>query len=455
LELYPYSNCYISVNIKNIGTEPTAGGGKERLHVFWQKPLLISRRSPFPVRLLQFGGRVTHAQGLPISLPLTPGGESVAAGLINWELPDNSQYRSLLEESFTIPVKLRLNWGFSLMAIADEGEGGIPELPNITARRQDWGALAKKYNSIAVSSGNRLLIARDFSQIVALEPAINLPFSIKVSQLLKNGEYKLNDFAELYVLLSNDLIANLDMQKSGVKQVDENTVYLPSANTELHFNPVTNEDGNYFVGTEVHFISDKMPELNDFDFDLSLLTEDKTDETMRITAIRDADVYFKALAEASKTKVVRAKEEVTLTSNQIFDDAEYIWFDEAGNKIGDGYQITLTPLFSQKYKVAIIKEEDGFKSYDEVEVVVVDGMITSLSPNPASSNVRVEYKLSDNATNASVQVSDLYGLTSVSCPLSTAGNYQDISLSGFVPGTYFVKLIISGVVVDAQSLIIY
>ncbi|GHT18964.1 hypothetical protein FACS189429_6140 [Bacteroidia bacterium] len=87
-----------------------------------------------------------------------------------------------------------------------------------------------------------MLIARDFSQVVALVPATNVPFSVKVNQLLKNNEYKLNDFAELYVLLSNDLIAKLNMQKSGVKQIDENTVYCPSANTELHFNPVSNEE---------------------------------------------------------------------------------------------------------------------------------------------------------------------------------------------------------------------
>ncbi|GHT18960.1 hypothetical protein FACS189429_6130 [Bacteroidia bacterium] len=70
---------------------------------------------------LQFGGRVTPVQGLPISLPLNPEEEKIAAGVINWELPDNTPFRRRLEESFTIAIKARLNWGFSLMAIADEG----------------------------------------------------------------------------------------------------------------------------------------------------------------------------------------------------------------------------------------------------------------------------------------------------------------------------------------------
>ena len=256
------------------------------------------------------------------------------------------------------------------------------------------------------------------------------------------------------MLLSNDLIKYLDIQKSGVKQIDDNTVYLPFADTELYFYPIDNKEGLYFAGTEVHFISDKMPELNDFDFDVTLLTDGKIDETMRFTAIRDADVYFKAEAEASKTKVVKAKEEVTLTSNIIYEDATYTWYDEGENVIGTEYQITIIPEFSQKYKIEIQQEKDGFKSYDEIEIIVVDGIIKSLAPNPAQNFVIVNYLLSDNATNASVQISNIYGNVSVSYPLSTTQEEQEISLSSLVSGNYVVKLIISGVVVDAQPLII-
>ncbi|MDR3328209.1 MAG: hypothetical protein LBT04_08905, partial [Prevotellaceae bacterium] len=300
------SLCRVAVNVKNISNQASLGNGKERLHIFWRKPILISRSIYpfFPRHTIYFGEQITQEGGLIIPYPLQHNEERVVAK-VYCNLPDNTQFRSVLENSFVTPVKLKLNWGFSIMAIADEGNGGIPELANTTIP-SDWAALAKKYNSIAVTNGNRVLLASDFSQLLAIEPAMNVPFSISVNQLLKDDKYKLNDFAELYVLLSNDLIANFDFQKSEVKQIDENRVYLPSANTELYFKPVTNEEGYYFVGSEVHFISDKMPELNDFDFDLSLITDGEIDETVRITAIRDADVYFKAQAEASKTKIVRA-----------------------------------------------------------------------------------------------------------------------------------------------------
>ena len=115
--------------------------------------------------------------------------------------------------------------------------------------------------------------------------------------------------------------------------------------------------------------------------------------------------------------------------------------------------LTIVPDISQTYKIEILNLENGFKSYDEIEVIVVDGMITSLSPNPTNNHLRVDYKLSDNATNASLHVSDLNNLVSVSYPILTTNSYEDISLSGFMPGICFVKLIIDGVVVDMQTVI--
>ncbi|MDR0829470.1 MAG: serine protease [Prevotellaceae bacterium] len=444
IDNYASQNIYIAVRIKNIGNKASIGGNA-RLHVYWSKSATNSRWhaswvNPSWIFGLPRGAEITNSQGVPIQ-KLEP--EEETTMYIPWYVPNNSQYLETLDNIF-IATRLRFNWGFALLARVDDGNYtyglNFHFLPTAT--------FAKNSNNVAVDNGNLLLYREKYSELFA----VNTPLEkIQFNQILKNGEYKLGDFAEVNVLLSNDLMAKL--KKDGLKIIDENTVLLTSANTELNFEPL-DEDGAYFVGAEVHFISDKMPELNDFNFDMTTYDGEET-ETMRFTAIRNADVYFKALAEASKTKVVRAKEEVTLTSNVIFDDADYTWYNEAGEKIGTGYQITLTPLFSQKYKIEILKIEDGFKSYDEVEVIVVDGVIKSLSPNPAQSYVRVDYKLSDNATAASIQVSDLQNIMSVSYPLSTTLTQQDISLSGFVPGNYIVKLIISGAVVDTKSLIIY
>jgi len=212
--------------------------------------------------------------------------------------------------------------------------------------------------------------------------------------------------------------------------------------------------GIYFIGAEVHFISDKMPEFNEFNFDIVFSAAGQTLGTVPFTAVCNADVYFKAHAEASKTKIVRGKEEATLTSNTITDDATYTWLDEGKNTIGDGTQLTVSPAVGQNYTIEIQKEYDGFKSYGEVEVIVVDGVIKSLSPNPAQNNVTVNYLLADDVTNATIQIANIFGNVQVSLPLSTTQEQQDISLLGLVSGNYFVQLVINGFVVDSQSLII-
>ncbi|MCL2597427.1 MAG: S8 family serine peptidase [Paludibacter sp.] len=461
LSSYTNPSCYIKVNIKNIGNIDISG--TERLHLFWNELALVSNQSQLPLNPLSVGEspsvsrysctRITPPEGLPIFYPYSNhSNQVVTAGNVQFAVPDNTEYRQLLNSSFTVPLT-PCNWGFSIIAVADENNGTTPDFSNNEPLINSMASLARNYNSIAVSDGSQILIAQDYSNVFAVAPAMNTPFSIRINQIPTGNNFVLNDFAELNVLLSNDLIKNLDFQKSGIKQVNENTVRLPSADTELFFNPVSDENGLYFAGAEVHFISDKMPELNEFDFDMTLVTDGEADQSMRITAVRDENIYFKAHAEVNNPKVVKAKEEVTLTANQIIADAEYIWYDEVGNVVGKGYQITLMPDYSQTYKIEIEQKDNGYKSYDEVQVIAVDGVIKSLAPNPANDYVTVSYLLSDNATDASIQVSDMYGNISASYPLQISMTKQQISLSGLMPGTYLVKLLISGTAVDSKNLL--
>ncbi|GHV43422.1 hypothetical protein FACS1894180_2430 [Bacteroidia bacterium] len=459
-ELVPNMSCNVCYKITNRGT--SASSGNARLRLYWTKSTSNPKWSSS-----WWGTETAGNTGVPLGGLITPvsgiaiGALAAGSSYVNcypWTVPAHERNLAPSIMKIVGGGSNNANWGYMFLAAIDDGN----PFQHLNETDYSSALFAQENNSVAVDNGD-LLVSGQYYHPIFYIPANwdsnSLTFgrrmTVSIGQILVNGQYYLRNFAELYITLSDDLMGKLIQQgNDGIKIIDANTVLLTSASAQLHFNPLDNREGLYFIGAKVHFISDKMPELNNFNFDFTLAIDGETPETMRFTAVRDENVYFKAFAEASRKKVVRAKELVTLTSNQIFDDAKYTWYNEAGEKIGEN-SLTVTPELSQKYKVEILKEEDGFKSYDEVEVVVVDGLIESLSPNPAQSYVRVDYKLSDNAANAFVQISDLQNLVSVSYPLSTNGTQQEISLSGFVPGTYFVKLIISGVVADTKSLIIY
>ena len=446
--LFPnMTTVYVRVKIRNIGTQ--ASTGHEKLYLYWSMSSLGSLwNSSWTGSDPATSGEITTTQGVNVPA-LQPGEQSVPLDVL-WSLPDY-----IIENNASLNPLFggQMSWGFCILARVDDGNDtfGVNEnsLATIT--------FAINSNNVAVSNGNNVIYDEYCCKVVHLNVGTfgdADTSTITFNQLSRSDRYVLNDFAELYALLSNDLMEKLDVNSSkDIKVIDQNRVFLTSANSELHFAPLDKEDEKYFIGAEVHFISDKMPELNEFDFDLTYQENGKNAESMRFTAVRDENIYFKAHAEVNNPKVVKAKEEVTLTANQIIADAKYIWHDEADNIIGEGYQITLIPDYSQTYKIEIEQKDNGYKSYDEVQVIVVDGVIKSLAPNPANDYVTVTYLLSDNATDASIQVSDIYGNISASYPLQISMTKQQIPLSGLMPGTYLVKLLISGTAVDSKNLL--
>lgn len=444
-DLYKYNSCYIAVRVKNISTQKSKG--TEKLHVHWSRSSLRSRwkvswysdySDSADLMEISKGAEVTPATG--INIPALQPNEEVTLYVL-WNLPHQLIY----------PPRIFLNWGFALLARLNDGNY-IPGENEYFLLTEDF---AKNSNNIAINNGTLYIIGKSYKQVSELG-YMGKPFVVGFDQIATAGNHCLGDFAEVYVLLSPDLMRNLNKNNSkGIAVIDKTSVLLQSANAELSFNALDKKDGNYFIGTKVHFISDKIPDYNEFEFNMTLKVQDEPEETLNFTAIRDENIFFKADANVDKKKVVKAHEEVLLSSNVIADNAEYVWFDGKGNKIGEGSHISTIPDRSQKYKVSITKDDDGYRSYDEVDVVAVDGVINSISPNPASDNVVVRYRLSDNTPSAALHISNLQSTLSIAYPLDINATEKNISLSGFSSGTYIVKLLIGGTVVDSQNLIVY
>jgi len=241
----------------------------------------------------------------------------------------------------------------------------------------------------------------------------------------------------------------------GFESQEDGKLLLTSEVAELHFSqPLPETESLYFIETEVHFISDIIPQTNEFEVDIAVLGENREmlDKTT-LNAVRSQGRYFEALAENSNDEVMK-NESVTLTARSIGEEATYTWYDANGNMVGDSREITIAPVATQSYTLEVQAVADAYKSYDSVGVAVKEGVITYITPNPANTQVTVGYALSEEINAASLVFTSSMGVTAASYPLTIGAESKEVQLSGFTSGYYTVNLISGGKVLDSKVLIV-
>ncbi len=233
LSWYNKKNCYISVNIKNIGGKTTEGRGKERLHLFSSNYLITT----LPSLSLPLYQRLTPTKGLPIG-KLAYNEQKVAAGLFNWELPEKKL--KAIDDIFkkSLPSVDKPNWSFDILAVADEkGNSVIQSTADTVLLARGAEDIARHYNSAAIGYWQRRTLWSDmFNQIIRILPPANKPFSLSLNQPTDKIKDSINDFAEVNILLCNNLMANLiTAGNPKIKVIDRNRVRLLSSGAKLEF----------------------------------------------------------------------------------------------------------------------------------------------------------------------------------------------------------------------------
>lgn len=158
-------------------------------------------------------------------------------------------------------------------------------------------------------------------------------------------------------------------------------------------------------------------------------------------------------ADAGPNKEILKNENATIHATDISESAIYNWYDPEGNLIYTGKDLSVSPQITKKYKLEIIANADGFKDYDEVVVDVKRFTINSISPNPATNQVIVDYK-ADEASSAYLMVMDFTASTSYNYILDVNQTQTIFNVSNFQPGVYSVILVCDGVAVDMKPLIV-
>ncbi len=120
--------------------------------------------------------------------------------------------------------------------------------------------------------------------------------------------------------------------------------------------------------------------------------------------------------------------------------------------ISSGQSLTVSPDETTQYKLEVIAETDGYKAYDFVTVNVKQNAITSLNPNPAVSDLNVEYYLQTPAPiSATLMISQPYG-NSNTYDVDVNSSTLHIDLSSYSTGYYEVLLFCNGQIVDTKAL---
>ena len=140
-----------------------------------------------------------------------------------------------------------------------------------------------------------------------------------------------------------------------------------------------------------------------------------------------------------------------LKLKDIFEVAEYNWYDEAGNLIYSGREFTLTPEITKKYKLEVIAEH-GFKDYSEIKIKVIPYKLISLSPNPTNTEVQINYNI-ENSNSAYIMISGITNNISDNYLLNIKSSQKTIDLSSYQSGHYIVTLVCDGQMVESKNLI--
>lgn len=134
-------------------------------------------------------------------------------------------------------------------------------------------------------------------------------------------------------------------------------------------------------------------------------------------------------------------------------DDVYNWYNAEGNLIYSGSSLNISPEFTQTYKLEVIADLDGYKDYDEVNISVNPFALTKLVPNPASSDLRVDYTLDDATTSAYIMVVHQVTGSSNNYILDIEEEYIDLDISLLPTGIYTVLLIADGEIKASKGLI--
>ena len=441
----------VCVRIHNKSNVPSTGN--ERLFINWAK---AGVNLPWPggwdgSRTIDcdgekyMSGSVTYSNGEPI--PVIPANSSYTKK-VQWFVPFAEDYNCGIFEGSAE------QWHFCLLARVHDRDTIIGE--DLNAYPIDTfvtlnNNVAWKNLTILEGMNNKAVVwlQNHFKEERLFTLRFNSPLNSKNEPLYK--------YAETYIRFSPNVVAGWQEggnEGNGFEQVEEHRFFIPESSAEFK-NILLSPNSIGMLETEVNFFSDIVPECGEFTFDIAMY--DEKGETLyggeHYKVIRDPERVFEV--KALEDQVVMPETPITFNAVNIGEPATYVWYNAAGDSIASGTTLNTTATQSQQYRLSVQATADGYKGYDTVSVVVRNGAITAISPNPTSGQTIVTYSLAENVSGASIVVLSASGMQVYSSAVDVSATTHTLNLQNLVAGQYNVRLLsATGEVLDSKTLIV-
>lgn len=449
---------YIYVRVRNLSCFDYVSSPSEMLHLYWAKaatalswPIYWDGTVAPCATNAPMGGEVPSAQQVP-NIPA--GGSQIVQFSFNFL--DPTLYSACNPEpwhfcllSRIVSVNDPMTFTETVMTYDNVKNNNNIAWKNITVveRQAEIPHDEECYNSREV--GGVIAVGNPFngnSETYDLEFRTDEDFDGK--SLVEQAEIKitLDDYTWQKWAAGGYLQENIEIKRQDCNQVI--VTGNPARLKKLTYSPLQRST----INLSFNFLTDKVDEIPEFNYHV-IQTRDGDEKIIGGELYKivkpERDLFS---ADGGNNKNISSGENTTLSANAICEDAYYNWYDSEGNLIYSGTDLTVSPEITTKYKLEVVATSDGFTSYDEVTVHVKEFEIKSVSPNPATDQLTVEYKI-ENASSAYLQISQPGG-SSNNYILNTSTNSINLDVSSLTPGNYNILLICNGAIQDQKTIVI-
>lgn len=443
-EYHPTQPNYIHVRIRNRGCDTSTGN--EKIKLYWSKAATaMNWDSHWNGDTFDNGPLVGNQIGT-FELPQIASGEEIVLAFPWANMPNPNDYININEEP----------WHFCLLARIETDND-----PMTTVETSDLSQNVRNNNNIAQKNVTMVDLNPNNSSlavggVVAVRNLKNqaTKYSLEFSEINKDSNFPLIGEAEISIKLDNILMdawIKGGKKSTGIKQRKNNNFIITADNAKL--------EGLYFAPEEVgtldlkfNFLTKEASNKPNFKFQIvqrdGITSEVVGGENYEISKYYRTKFYAQIETSTSQTNGLLLK------AKDIGEPAVYNWYDELGNLIYQGKDLTVTDEITQKYKLEIVALSDGYKDYEETEASGTNpNRINEIYPNPAVNHLTISYQLVSEES-AYIAINSLYLSSNISNNyiLDNTETQKVIDISNYPSGVYSVILVVGGNITEMKTI---